>query len=225
MKKITAFLMILIFVGAALSAQIKPSAGFMVLGDLGFGNGKIASGGAQHTKSEQLQNFNFGIGMFMDFTYAEIYAGSTYGILTQVVKDHSNWVNPSNQDTRNAYPRGTGLEFGFSILGKYPIELGTITLFPLLGINYNSFMFLWDLKYPLKETSVKTFSQFGIQTGVGFDYDINRRIYFRLEGLFQLRIPGKYMREYLDTYYMKGKGRNVPGYGPVIKAGFGIKFY
>jgi hypothetical protein len=221
MKKITAILVIFIFVGQALSAEIKfgeikPSAGFAVLTDIGFGNGKITVSPAQ-TRVQQLQNFNFGVGLFVDITYAEIYTGCTYGILNKVNNNYGKVTNDKF---------GTALEFGFSILGKYPIELKTVTLFPMLGLNYNTFMLAWDLKKPLIAGIVKTFSQFGIQAGAGFDYDITNMIYFRLEGLLQIRFMGKTMKEYLNMKGVEGGGKPIPfpGIGPVIKAGVGFRF-
>jgi hypothetical protein len=231
MKKITAFLAIFIFVGTALFAefqfQIKPSAGFAVLADYGFGNGKITKSNAT-IRSQQIQNINAGVGMFMDVTYAELYVDASYGYLVYVNKI----TNVSPRGLKSQGPitreiRGNALQFGFSLLGKYPMEIGSITFFPLFGFNYNTFMFAWDKKGAGIENTVKTFSQFGIQAGAGFDRDLADRIYFRLEGLFQLRFVSENMKTYYNLKGIGGGGNLtvLPGIGPVIKAGFGIKFY
>jgi hypothetical protein len=236
MKKITAILVIFIFVGTALSAQtfqIKPSAGFAVLADYGFGNGKITKDNATR-RSQQIQNINTGIGMFMDVTYAELYVYGSYGYLIHVNKV----TNISARGIKTPGPttrvlRGSALQFGFSLLGKYPIELKSITFFPLLGFNYNTFMLASEWKWGRykKRTDipdvVKTFSQFGIQAGAGFDRDLTDRIYFRLEALFQLRFVTENMKAYWDLKGVQNKGKlyPFPGMGPVIKAGFGFKFY
>jgi hypothetical protein len=229
MKKITAILVIFIFVGTALSAEIKfgeikPSAGFMVLGDASLGNGKITKNAASR-RSQQLQNINGGVGLFVDITYAEIYAGATYGLL--------NYVNkPASITSKGIVPgpvtrdiRGTGLQFGFSILGKYPIEIGSITFFPLLGFNYNTFMYAWDKRGEPIDDPVKTFTQYGIQAGAGFDYDITSRIYFRLEGLLQIRFVNQNIFEKFNMRGIENSGKvNLfPGIGPVIKAGVGFR--
>jgi hypothetical protein len=231
MKKITAFLVIFIFVGAALSAQIKPSAGFMALGDFSFGNGKIAKSVMQ-SKTSQMPNFNFGVGAFFDGTYFEAFAHVTYGVLLYVWNDHNESVAGGMKDTggwREATVHGNALEFGFDVLGKYPIELGVFTLFPMFGFSYNSFMYTINLKKPTSEGAIKTFGQFGLLAGVGFDVDISRRVYFRLEGLCQLRFIGSTMKDYFDTFMRttsaKGNYSSYPGIGPVLKAGFGFKLY
>jgi hypothetical protein len=231
MKKITAILVIFIFVGTALSAQIIPSAGFMALGDFSFGNG-IRSPSTLQTKTYQLPNFNFGGGTFFDGTYFEVFAGVTYGVLYEVKKD-SAIVTGAQQNTggwRDAKLLGNALEFGFGVLGKYPIELRSITIFPMFGFNYNVFMLTFGLKKEPPEGSVKTFSQFGLQAGIGLDYDLSDRVYFRAEALFQLRFVGnsreKYGIETLGWYIPSSKGNysTIPGMGPVLKAGFGFRF-
>jgi hypothetical protein len=230
MKKIAAIMVIFIFVGTALSAQtmfdnIKFSSGLILLGDLSFGNGKITKTPAAN-KTQQLQNFNFGGGLFLDATYLEIYAGCTYGVLTHVINYNSRETTAT---TSKDY--GSALELGFSILGKYPIELeNNITFFPLFGINFNTFILGWK-KERTKEVSienpVKNFSQFGLQAGVGLDYDISERFYFRFEGLFQLRFVTSAMTSYVGMTGVDtpGKLSTFPGIGPVFKAGIGFKFY
>jgi hypothetical protein len=230
-KKITAILVIFIFVGAALSAQMKPSAGFMALGDFSFGNGKI-SPSIQHSKTYQLPNFNFGAGTFFDGTYFEIFAGVTYGVIYYVWNDHNLSAGGSGAmgDTggwQQAVKHANALELNFSVLGKYPIELRSITLFPIFGFNYNVFMYAWNLRKPLIESAVKTLSQFGLQAGAGIDYDFTSRIYLRVEALFQLRFVGESMKKYIDSFTFttseKGNYSSFPGIGPVIKAGFGFR--
>jgi hypothetical protein len=232
MKKITAFLVIFIFVGSALSAQIKPSAGFMALGDFSFGNGKISKS-TMHSVTYQMPNFNFGVGAFFDGTYFEAFAHVTYGVLLFVKNDHNESVAGAQKDTggwRDATLHGYALEFGFGVLGKYPIELGeAFTLFPMFGLNYNSFMYTINLVKPAAESVIKTFGQFGLQAGVGFDVAMGRKVYFRLEGLCQLRFIGGTLEEYFNTFMRttsaKGNYSLYPGIGPVLKAGFGFKLY
>ena len=228
MKKITAFLVIFIFVGTASFAQfqIKPSAGFAVLGDLGLGNGRIISN-ASFIRSQQIQNFNAGGGMFMDVTYAELYVGVSYGFLRYVNKQGTRYSSGNAYSEPLREFRGNALQLGISLLGKYPIDIGPITLFPILGFNYNTFMFAWDKKGAEIAQPVKTFSQFGFQTGAGFDYDLGNRIYFRLELLFQLRFVSERMNNYYNFKGVNGSANTyqLPGMGPVMKAGFGFKFY
>jgi opacity protein-like surface antigen len=229
-KKITAILVIFIFVGAALSAQTNPSAGFMALGDLSFGNG-IRAPSVQQSKTFQLQNFNFGGGMFFDVTYVEIFLGCTYGRIIEVKKDHNLTVAGGQPNTTFRKFQGNAVEAGLSVLGKYPIELDAITIFPILGLNYNVFILTWDAKGDKIANALKTFSQFGFQAGAGFDYDLSNNIYFRFEALFQLRLVGNNLKNYginiLNWHITSTKGNysSFPGIGPVIKAGLGIKFY
>ena len=236
MKKITVLFLVFIFVGQVLSAElsfgeIKKSAGFMALGDVSYGNG-INSKATMRSTSYQIQNFNFGGGLFFDGTYFETFVGFTYGVLNNVKRDNNKQVAiTSAQNTVHRESLGNALELNFGVLGKYPIGLGPITLFPILGLNYNIFLLAWDKKNVALTNSVpSTFSQFGFQAGAGVDYDFTSRVYFRLETLFQLRFVGSNLKEYginnLKWYINSNKGNysSFPGIGPVFKAGMGFRF-
>ena len=119
---------------------------------------------------------------------------------------------------------GGMIQLGFSLLGKYPFELGSITLFPLLGINYNVALHAWDPDgnslTPSGESAAKWLSQFGILGGVGLDFDITDSLFIRGEALLHLRLPMKTWRDMADGL----GGKATLGVGPVIKVAIGYKF-
>jgi hypothetical protein len=119
---------------------------------------------------------------------------------------------------------GNVTQFGIAVLGKYPIELGTITLFPLLGISYNMVLSAKDPDGN-KYDDAGDLSQLGILAGIGLDVNITDALFFRAEGIFQLRLPNKMqkdMADYMKAYY----GVDFPptvGLGPVIKVAIGYR--
>ena len=108
------------------------------------------------------------------------------------------------------------MHFGFSVLGKFPFELSSFTLFPLAGIGYN--MALSAKFEGEKYDDAMDLSQFGILAGAGIDYPITNKLFIRGEVLFNLRFASKYMK---DIYDFETK---TLGFGPRIKIGVGYRF-
>ena len=91
----------------------------------------------------------------------------------------------------------------FSLLGKYPMDMGVFTVFPLLGVNYNYILTFDDIygneyldAYPQHETA--DLSQFGILGGLGADYDLTETLFLRGQALFNLRFPSKMANDVAD---------------------------
>ncbi|MCL2209921.1 MAG: hypothetical protein FWC19_09375 [Treponema sp.] len=230
MKKLMAVLVVFICTGAALSAQISAGIGFYY--DHSFNNGAMLSytTGSQDLYTRHISNLSGGAYLFLDASYIEFDVGFAFGFLsengywrTRVGNFYSNH-NPNNQNLGNVF------QLNFSLLGKYPIDIGNITLFPLLGINYNLFLVSFDnsgVQIEGDAASARNYSQFGFQAGVGADFNISDKVYFRAEGLFQLRLvlESSKIFQYIK-FNMREPERSVPtpGMGPIIKAAFGYRF-
>ena len=118
-------------------------------------------------------------------------------------------------------PKGDTLQFAFSLLGKYPFRLGSITLFPLIGFDYNIVTSALDGDIDL--------SQFGFLGGLGLDFNLNDHLFLRGEAMFHLRLASKAMKDFEDIIPILSEGipldtKTTLGVGPRIKLGIGYRF-
>jgi outer membrane protein W len=220
MKKIIAVLVIFVCVGTALSAQINFSAGGGALLDMSFGNGTKYKKDKDSATSG-FRNISFGAYGFFDATYAEIDVSFAYGSLTSVSKS-----NISDKKSNNTDDAGSVTQLGITLLGKYPISMGSITVFPLAGIGYNIVLSWKDddgdkVEWPDDHSAMKDMSQFAILAGGGLDFDITSNLYLRGSVLLQARLPNKLMR---DSVKDVNDTKTTLGFGPVIKVGVGYRF-
>jgi len=247
LKKTIAILVIFVCVGTALSAQNSGiSFGGGALLDWNFGNGiRTTYGKAAEPERKDgdtdyagMRNMSFGGFVFLDVTYAEIDVSFAYGSLTGVGR--------VNKDKSVTVDGGSMLQLGFSILGKYPVNLGKITVFPALGVGYNMVLST-DPKFTKEtvkvidsngkeievERKISDLNQFSILAGGGFDYNVNRNMYVRFSALAQLRFASKAMTNALDAATeleklkekeKQGSLSTTLGFGPVIKIGVGYRF-
>jgi hypothetical protein len=217
-KVVLALLMAALLVGGAFAEGFSMSAGGGLLFDLSGNNGIKAD-----DYYMGYRNLSFGGYGFFDATYAEVDVSFAYGMLKPV------YEGDGLEDVMGGGADPSVLQLGFSLLGKYPIELGSITLFPLLGINYNMV-----LSYSVDGASYDNagdFSQLGFLGGVGADFGLSDSLYLRVEGLFQLRLASKYQDDSVDGLKALANAFNLDldpsttfGMGPRIKVGVGYKF-
>ena len=75
--------------------------------------------------------------------------------------------------------------FSLGLLGKYPIDLGSFTLFPMVGFEYNLFMSAKmsaegeSLKFSRSDMGDDAPDMLILQAGVGADFNITDNIYLR----------------------------------------------
>jgi len=73
--------------------------------------------------------------------------------------------------------------FSLGLLGKYPIDLGSFTLFPMLGFEYNLFMSASAEGGKLNRADMALLGgsrdMFILQAGAGADFNITDNIYLR----------------------------------------------
>jgi hypothetical protein len=142
--------------------EFKLSAGAGGLFLMGFGG----SYDGDDTKKLSLDLGGGGFA-FLDATFVELSVGYAYGRTTLMTETGSQ----TTKDSDNFGVLDVGL------LGKYPVALGRINLFPLLGVNYQHVF------------SSEDENVWWIQFGGGMDYKFTEKLYLRGETLFGIRLP------------------------------------
>jgi len=90
------------------------------------------------------------------------------------------------------------------LLGKYPFYFDRFSLFPLLGISYQT---------PFKGGGL------GIMTGIGTNFNLTERLYLRGEILYGIRLIEVGTREFIASDH-----EAKPGHVPRIIFGIGYSF-
>jgi opacity protein-like surface antigen len=199
MKKITAIVALTLMTSAAAFAlpDFNLSFGGGVIFDIGLGNGFKAGG----TKSTQ--NFVGGGAFgFFDATFAELDFAFVSG-----------GIKSSGQSNRS----GTFGALDLSLLGKYPFPLGPITVFPLLGFDYQIIFSVKDIDGN-KASNSSDYSSFGFNAGGGLDFSLSGPLYLRGEFLYALRLPSKIQKDGKDR---TPDSKYILGHGPIIKIAVG----
>jgi len=211
------FLAVFVVVGTFAQTQFAVSAGGGALFDFSGNNG------TKDTESDKenyigLRNTSFGAFAFLDLTYAEISGYFAYGSLSMVYIEDGKSNTDIMKDTSIS-----AMQVGFSVLGKYPVDMGNFVIFPLIGVDYN-IVLSTKTKVDGKEVDndeipkAEDLGQFGFLAGIGGDIKLNGPLFIRLEGLFHLRLPYSGAKD-------PGKGaKNTLGMGPQIKVALGYKF-
>jgi hypothetical protein len=104
---------------------------------------------------------------FLDATFVELSVGYAYGRTSLMTETSSQKIKDSDAFSV--------LDVG--LLGKYPIGLGKISLFPLFGVNYQHIF------------SPEDENIWQLQFGGGMDYKFTKKLYARGETLFGVRLP------------------------------------
>jgi hypothetical protein len=239
-KKIILALFLTVFVVMGAFAEFGMSVGGGVFSDLSFNNGSKMETtypssypdplkNRTDTVSGGFRNMSFGAFGFFDITYAEIGGYFAYGLTTYVSE-----TKEGTKDPVKTGPTDTGgvLQFGFSFLGKYPVDMGSVTIFPLVGFDYNIVLSA-DTKLRGIYNAIDL-SQLGFLAGIGSDVKLGGPLFIRLEGLLHLRLPtkvAKAQKEAADLIYNATpnpkpsiKTSNTMGFGPQVKVAIGYKF-
>jgi hypothetical protein len=194
MKKIFAVLSCAaLAVSAASALDISVGAGGLFEAGLGGG-----------VKGHEIEGVNIGGGgfLFFDASYVEIGLGFSGGSFGQ---------DPDK-------PRYTSLHV--SVLGKYPIDLDPVILFPLLGIDYQIMLGLYDNHKEMGGHYASDKSALALKLGFGVDYFFSTSFFLRSEILYGLRLPNKDDKALMDTT----AAAYHPGHGPTIKVAVGYWF-
>jgi hypothetical protein len=215
-------------VGAALSAQ-----GFGLSAGLGgnftyaFTNYTLsAEAKEKNEKTDYLNNHLAGGGVhaFFDATYVEAVAGLLFG---NANKDKFS-ADKSEDDRKGSDI--TALKLG--LFGKFPIPLGGITLFPLLGVDGQ----IWlagksgDKEIDTSEgrkMAAEMFNTLWFKAGVGFDISLpvaGNKLFIRPELLYGIRLNTEAEKdEIADTKVLTGYDSSTlePQYAKTYESIFG----
>jgi opacity protein-like surface antigen len=189
-----------------------------------------------------------GFGAFIDATYDELgfgidFATNKEGKSEMTVDGDTITTDPPDYSTGISY-------FSFSLLGKYPIALGSkITLSPMVGFDWNIAMSTQHTdadgekgdkikradfvdKIFGGESDYKTsFDVFLINVGAGADFALTEKLYLRLSAMYGFKIKSKSEKDWITSmkdgeneFDTKMDDASVFTGGPTVKLGVGYKF-
>jgi hypothetical protein len=206
---------------------IKLSAGGGALFASGFG------GGLKFGNGEQFATPCYGGGMylFFDATYAEAFAGFSAG--------GGKWASADARTGKDSLPDMPRSYINIGAFAKYPAAVGNITLFPLLGLDYEASV-SGKLKYPdgyeypfdgkLDEDGnprhgAGALSALWFKFGAGAETGLNQNLYIRAEMLYGFRTANSFEKDEASVENAKGRGAETrPASGLTLKVGIGVKF-
>jgi hypothetical protein len=114
-----------------------------------------------------------------------------------------------------------------SFLGKYPLNLDSLTLFPIAGIDYRIILAVMDEnggKWPVSDT--REYNALWFQFGGGADYSINQTFYLRGEILYGFRLKNKEEKDDINSARIWGlHAKYKVGRGPTLKIAVGYRFF
>lgn len=168
--------------------------------------------------SNLYSNHGFGIGGFFDATYVEIGLDFIFGTFT-----------PNNSGYHGNFELNS-TQFGFSLMGKYPVALGSITAFPLLGIDYQ-ILISGEVKpggSKLKRSDLgrwkDLYDAFSISVGGGVDYNLTSKLYLRGVFLLNFKLDSSFDSDYRKLTQIDGViEATLFTFGPRFSAGVGYR--
>jgi hypothetical protein len=163
-----------------------------------------------------LDIFSGGFFVFVDTTYVEVDLGLLFGSI----------------DNRVATFDHTSLTVG--LIGKYPVVLGDLTVFPLVGFDYNYFLSgeIFGVEIDRSDvSSVSTggyspgdayedsYDAFSIVVGAGVDLALSDALFIRGELRWGFKLNTQLEKNYLDT-----TDGTVFSHGPKVSLAVGYSF-
>jgi hypothetical protein len=201
MKKIAALLALTLAAsGAAFGLpELKLSFGGGALFPMIFGNG-IKAGSVRNT------NTMAGVGAFafFDATFVE----ANFAFVGGGTKSKQSTGSTSISTT------GSFAGLDLALLGKYPISLRQLTVFPLLGFDYMIVVSAKNAGINVPEPTEA--SSFAFDFGGGLDFPLGNRLYLRGEFLYAIRLPSKNQRDRKNSL-----NKYILGNGPTLKVAVG----
>jgi opacity protein-like surface antigen len=217
MKKLLALLVVLLLATGAFAQDINISAGATV-------NYIFWDAGALDAAppNDVEENWSFiSIGAFVDVTYAMFsvsYAFSLGGPNVILSVDGTKDDAASEANTTNAEKYAAGY-LVITALGKYPIDVGGVTIFPMLGVEYQLNLSLTDdgndQKDGFTDDQNASLNDFYILGGLGADFNVAENIYIRAMVLYAYNLTP-------DTPFTAGGDFTEWGWN--IKGGISVGF-
>jgi len=219
MKKLLLVLVLAIIATGGAFAQLSVGGGLLFDYSLGNGQDGTIMGSGDSFKVDR-NNMSVGGFVFFDAQYVKVDISFAYGQI-------DNILSIGDQETLYL---GNLMQLGFDIIGKYPIPLGKVSLFPMLGLGYNlvlssdmeTLVNINEIAF-VEDDKPTEWSQFGLLAGIGADFWLTESLFIRAEALANIRLPPQ---RFIDAMDNPGYGSigNTIGIGPRIKLGIGYKF-
>jgi hypothetical protein len=161
-----------------------------------------------------------GFFVFADATYAELNLGMAF--LTE-------------KNSENSDDKGKGYNyFSIGLLGKFPIAINEkLTVFPLLGFDYNIFLNLKSKNSDnteVKRADLADWNQdsnyldnFLINVGGGIDFNLTPALYLRGEILWAFKLNNGSEKDTVDMYDDMDVDLSLFTTGPKVKLAIGYK--
>jgi hypothetical protein len=152
------------------------------------------------SRKEIVATTPFGVTAFFDATYALVEFGfrangDPHRTITTIDGATVN-TTETDIDQRSGF-------LTFTLLGRFPFTLGPISLFPLLGIEYDLNLYLkaadgTDLKAALPEEERPWLNQFWFKGGAGADIIVYKGLYVRPLVLMGFKLLNQGEKDYLQ---------------------------
>ena len=159
-------------------------------------------------------NVGFGLWGFVDARFAELSIALLGGPLFIDIWD--DWGSDSLD--------GLFLALDISLLGKFPFNLGRVTLFPLLGVGYNAVLTTFFDYDDIGDFSSSDFNTFRIQAGFGLDINFSQSLFLRTSFLGAYRFTNRFIRDIrAHQEAIPGVSTSTFGLGGTVKIGLGLR--
>ena len=200
------------FVWGQNQEEKKGGAGFGIIFANDF-NAKMTRKGTHSNTpfahDSKVNAFNVGLFAYGDFVYVEMVFGIFYG---------GGAINIDQSSAQNGYFQFVGTDIG--LYGKYPFIISEkITLFPLLGMDYQpTFFALYD-DFEMAEAGI-AWNQFWFKAGGGIDYKLKNNLHLRFEVLYGIRMANETENKLDDSSILLNN--TSIGHGFTVRIALGI---
>jgi len=177
-------------------------------------------GGGYSTSASSYVHFPVSGGggfLFFDASYIEASVGVFFGTMKY---DAQAWIFALSGDF------GSFTSVNVGALGKYPLELDSFILYPLLGLEYDINIVATNTSgNPIKDKdgneNAMQFSALWVKGGIGGDFDIADSLYLRGQFLYGVRLPNQYET---DSVAANSNLKTDLGHGLTVKLALGFRF-
>jgi len=198
----------------------------------GLVGGKYSSSESMYgvtVKAEAEQSapwFGGGINAFFDVQYAEVGLGITFASATWK-SEYSVTVEGSvagvdmsylNQSQKSEFSVSSTL-FNIGLLLKYPIDLGSMSVFPAAGIDYAACLSMKDENGHSNDDAGDA-SALWIKFGAGLDFSLSESMFLRSVLLYGIRMENKAESDLIKE---APGAESIMGHGLTIRVGVGFK--
>jgi hypothetical protein len=211
MKRGFLVLVLMAVMAAGAFAQMTVGGGGYFASDFGGGaKGKYSGVDA----SFKMPYYGGGIYAFFDpIPYVELNVGFFFAAGSYDVSASAGGYGASSSTEMNY----NGLDIG--VFGKYPVNIGPLTVFPLIGATFRSFTTV-DMKGTKYDGSKA--SAFWFKAGGGLDFSITEKLFLRANLLYGIRLKNKLEEELMKSLNWSNGDLQL-GHGLEVKVAVGYK--